>query len=196
MYKKNNQKSISEPIEFTCKENYKNLQKILNQNFLNKTDLNLLYILDNQNPSEYFLREFIFLKQEHAIYSWSHGLITNFSETLKSYLPDKKNEHQNNIFNLEWNDINTIFITKLPEKKSSIIKELLLVKQALNIKIIAMVDVNNIDNLSLCKSFKHIENLNLVDIPLYFSFKKNINFIEKDILYYKILKTLENRYCT
>jgi hypothetical protein len=195
--KKNTTNIIKTPIsitEYNRKNNIKNLKILLNSVLDSKKDAETLYLLNlNYGPDEMYFRHFLFLQGEKAIYLWTHGFITNFSEVLKRYVPDRDNILQTNIFDIKWSQIDSIFLTKVPGKNSSMLKELTLLKQTLNIKVIAFVDINNEDETSLCKSNILTKNhTTFIDVPLYYSNdpKKNNTVVSKELLYQITLKTL------
>jgi hypothetical protein len=150
------------------------LTKVLKKNEI------LFIILSNNNKkleNKIFI-ESLLLKNYKVINNWSNGLITNFYQFCKNL---NNKDSYSILSSTDFTCLNYIFLNELPEKNSSLFKELLLLKQNLNIKIISLVDINN-------KNF----DLNLVDIPLYFDSSKNVsNVLDKKSIIFYILSKLK-----
>jgi hypothetical protein len=178
--KKNNNNFISKKItnEFNSFKYQKNLQLILKNIFTKNS--HILYVLNGHSIEEQLYRELIFKKQKSGVYFWTPGLITNFGQVLKSYFGNKGLGRQENLLYLDWKKVNKVLITKIPDKNSSLFKELLILKTELpNIKIIGFININNDLELSLCK-----KNNQLIDTPLYY----NGSISDKIFLYFTVFK--------
>ncbi len=173
--------------EFNRIEYYKNLKQNLKQVFNKRAQI--FYILDGTNKVEHAYREFMYFKHKVAIYDWTHGLVTNFSEVLKNYIGNRGKFRQENLFNLKWNKINTLVLSKLPINNPSLLNELLILKQALNIKIVGFVNLDSHEELLLCKTNTNLkDNVSLIDLPLYY--RNSDRDIDKKMLYMHVFKAM------
>lgn len=168
------------------------LERIFNK------DANILYVCTHLTDDERTLKDILFYKKKIAIFIWTHGMITNFTEVLKTYMwPRNKYKHEN-LLNLQWDEINTIFFTSTPTNPDTI-KELLLLKKSLNIKIASLVNINEMSEIRLCKENTNVENnVDLIDFPIYFTeTKNNLNnkesntFLKKCDIYHFILRYIK-----
>lgn len=125
----------------------------------------ILYIFDNYYSSEYIYMFYLFLLKNNNLLlkKWPDGFITNFYQLCKTYKHKKAYEI---MYNINLNQIKYIFIDVIPDQKSNKYKELLLLKNYLNIKIISLVDIEKVSK----------KDLEFIDIPLLYSNKTDRNY--------------------
>lgn len=117
----------------------------------------ILFIILSKNKLENNIFVNMISSSSYKILSnWSFGLISNFYQFCKSF---RNKQSYSILSSIDFNSLNYIFLDEIPEKNSSIFKELLLLKKNLNIKIVSLVDINSDPN---------IIDINFIDFPLYF----------------------------
>jgi hypothetical protein len=156
-------------------------QKTINLFFKCLKKNEILFIIlfnDTKKLENNIFANILNLKKYKVINKWSNGLITNFYQFCKSF---NNKESYSVISSIDFNLLNYIFLVEIPEKHTSMFKELLFLKKNLNIKIISLVDISN----------KNIDS-SFVDIPLYFSSEENFNNNpDKKSLIFYILSVLK-----
>lgn len=161
------------------------LRIIFKQLFTKQTKI-LFVMQTRQTKAEKSLRHIIAKKEEIALYNWTYGFITNFAEVLMSYIgTDAKFKHSN-ILNLRWSAIDVVFFTQVPTNKD-IIKEWLLLKRVLNIKIVALVDQTNNHEKQFYTTKEKNEISSLIDYAIPYT-----SFTNKQEILLFLQKTLQH----